>query len=455
MRRSLISAAAVCSFLLVGCGSDSSSSLGGPGYSGGLSTPAVEVIQARLGSLPLEERMSGIVRAQDQVMIYSEISAPVERVVVRNGDRVEAGDPLIYLRDRQFQDQLDQSEAQLRISRADAGRTKAALDEAEASSARVEQLAAKELASQQQLEAARSNVAGAQASHEQALARIAQSEATVQERMEAVRRTIIRAPFGGLVGQRNVEAGQRVDTNTPLFMLGDFSTVRVEVSITDEMITRVSPGQTALISIESRPDTLISAPLSRISPFLEAGSFSAAAEIDVPNPGLLLRPGMFVAVDVLYGESTQATLVPESALFEHPTTGDLGIYVAPSLSAETPLEEPDTYDADNPPALTEPTPVSFRPVSVMARGRGVAGVTGISMGDWVVTVGQDLLASRTGDVSARARPVTWQRVAGLQSLQDQDLLLQFMDKQQRVADSIFTKPVSDSATTTSSAAVTE
>jgi len=411
---------------------------------GGSMTPAVEIIQARLGSLPLEERMSGIVRAQNQVMIYSEISAPVERVAVRNGDRVAAGDALVYLRDRQFRDQLNQAEAQLRISQADAGRTKAALDEAAARTARVEQLAEKDLSSQQQLEAARSDVAAARAAHEQALARISQSEASVQEREEALRRTVIRAPFGGLVGQRNVETGQRVDTNTPLFILGDFSMVRVEVSITDDMITRVEPGQTALISIDSRPDTLISAPVARISPFLEAGSFSAAAEIDVPNPGLLLRPGMFVAVDVLYGESTQATLVPESALFEHPSTGELGIYVASSLSSETPLQEPDSYDPDNPPALTEPTPVIFRPVVVMARGRGVAGVTGISMGDWVVTVGQDMLASRTGDVSARARPVTWQRIAGLQSLQDQDLLIEFMDKQQRMADSMSTEPVSDS-----------
>lgn len=406
------------------------------GRFGAQTPPAVEVIQARVGSLPLEQRLSGIVRAVNQVMIYPEISAPVERVVVRNGDTVRAGAPLVYLRDQQFQDQLRQAEAQLRLNEADAQRTQAALNEAESSFLRAEELFKKELQSQQQFDAAKTDVASARAAHQQALARIAQAESSVQERREALRRTVVRAPFSGSVGQRNVDAGQRVDTNTPLFMIGDFDEVRVEVSITDGMMSRIEAGQTALISIEGRPDTLITARMSRISPFLEAGSFSASAEIDVPNPGRVLRPGMFVAVDILYGESQQATLVPESALFEHPTSGLMGVFIAPSLSQETPIEEPDEFDPANPPPLTEPTSVQFRPVDVMARGRGVAGVTGIGMGDWVVTVGQDMLASRTGEVSARARPVPWQRVASLQNLQDQDLLLQFMEKQQRMADSV-------------------
>lgn len=429
-------------FVLVGCGGDSESSSGSGGGSpwsraSGAQPAAVEVIQARVGSLPLQERMSGIVRANNQVMVFAEISAPVERVAVRNGARVERGDALVFLRDQQFQDQLRQAEAQLRISQADAGRTEAALREAEAAFKRVQELVSKGLQSQQQLEMAETNVASARAAHEQSLARISQSEATVQERRENLRRTVVRAPFSGLVGQRGVEPGMRVDPSTPLFMIGDFETVRVEVSVTDNMMGSIEPGQTAVIIMENRPDTVITASVSRISPFLEAGSFSAAAEIDVSNPGGVLRPGMFVAVDVAYGESEQATLVPESALFEHPTSGKMGVYVAPSLARETPVREPDQYDSDNPPPLTEPTPVNFMPVDVLARGRGIVGVRGVALGDWVVTIGQDQLALKTGaDLVARARPVTWPRVAALQELQDQDLLLEFMDKQQRVADSI-------------------
>ncbi len=87
--------------ILVACGG-SEAGEGGPGGRDSGTIPAVEVIQARQGSLPLEERLTGIVHASNQVAIYAEISAPVERVVVDDGDFVQQGQPLVYLRDRQY-----------------------------------------------------------------------------------------------------------------------------------------------------------------------------------------------------------------------------------------------------------------------------------------------------------------------------------------------------------------
>ena len=424
--------------LLAACGG-SDASQGGPGGPRGASTlPAVEVIQARTGSLPLQERLSGTVRAENQVAIYPEIAAPVVRVAVQDGDYVNAGQPLVYLKDTQFRDQLRQAEAALKISQAQAKGTEATLRELRARLERTKQLAEKQFQSAQELETLQAQVDAAEAAHEQALARIVQAEATVEEQKEALRRTVVRAPISGYIGQRNAEIGMRVDTGTHLFTLGNFDVVRVEVAIPDEMIGRIETGQTALITLEGLGSQVLRAEVSRISPFLEAGSYSAEAEIDVPNPDRLLRPGMFVTADVLYGESEQATLLPASALYEDPNTGTLGLYVATSLTEETPLRAPETYDADNPPPLTEPTPMEFREVDVLARGSGLVGVDGVQDGDWVVTVGQNLLSGRNRDrVDARARPMTWDRVAALQELQDQDLLRQFMEKQQRMAHEVF------------------
>ena len=423
---------------------------------GSATIPSVEAVQSRIGSLPLEERLSGTVRARNQVSIYAEISAPVVSVAAQNGDYVNAGAPLVYLRDKQYRDQVMQAEAALEIARADARRAEASLQEVRSRIERNRQLADKQLLSSQQMESLEAELSSAEAAGAQAAARISQAEATLEERREALRRTVVRAPTTGYVGQRNVEVGMRVDPNTPLYMIGDFDRVRIDVSITDEMITRIEPGQTALVTIDGRPDTTIVAEVTRMSPFLEAGSFSAQAEIEVPNPGRLLRPGMFVAVDVLYGESSQATLVPESAVFENPTDGRMGVYVAPSLSRETPIESPEEYDSENPPPMTEPVQMQFKTVDVLARGRGMAGVAGIQSGEWVVTVGQNMLATLTGDVQARIQPTTWERVTDLQLLQDQDLLRQFMDKQQRVADSSFSggaQPAGGIATTDEAARV--
>ncbi len=437
----------VLSFLLItlivfagsGCRSDDGENI--PRDDASL-TPAVEVIQARMGSLPLEERLSGTVRAENQVEIYPEISAPIVRVVAQNGDYVSRGAPLVLLRDTGFREQLRQAEAALAIAEAEARRAEATLRETLARFARIEELAEKQLESKQQLEALQSQVDVARANLDQATARIAQAEATVEEEREALRRTVIRAPISGYVGQRDAEVGMRVDPGSHLFTIGQFDRVRVEVAVPDEMINQIRTGQTAMITVEGLDDGVIRAAVSRISPFLEAGSYSAEAEIDVNNERGLLRPGMFVAVDVLYGESEQATVLPSSVLYEDPNTGVQGVFVAPSLRDETPLQEPASYDEDDAPPFTEPTPMIFREIEVLARGRGLVGVAGIQAGDWVVTVGQNLL-SGTGQerVSARARPVTWDRIMMLQELQDQDLLRQFMEKQQRLARDSFNQYV--------------
>jgi len=424
------------------CGGAGSASDGNGGAGDAVPVPAVEVVQARTGSLPLQERLSGTVRAENQVAIYPEISAPIVRVVARNGDYVREGDPLVYLKDTDFRERLRQAEAALVIAEAEARRAEATLREMRSRLERISELASKQLESQQELEAFQAQVDIAEANHDQALGRIAQAEATAEERREALGRTVVRAPISGFIGQRDAEVGMRVDTGTHLFTLGKFDVVRVEVAIPDEMINRIRTGQTAQISLEGTSEEVFEATVSRISPFLEEGTYSADAEIDVPNKDHVLRPGMFVTVDILYGESEQATLLPASVLYEDPGSGVQGVYVAASLRSETPLREPVDYDENNPPPLTEPTPMTFREVNVRARGRGLVGVDGVQAGDWVVTVGQNLLSGKGEErVSARARPVTWGRIGLLQELQDQDLLEQYMRKQQRLARDSFGEPV--------------
>lgn len=420
------------SLVLAGCGGSKGEGDGPPAED--LAPPAVEVVQARLGALPLEERLSGTVRAENQVAIYSEIAAPVVRVAAQDGDYVREGQPLVFLRDAQYREQLQQAEANLQISTAEARRTEAELNELSARLRRTEELAAKQYQSQQTLESIQAQVEAAEAAHEQALGRIALARATIEEQKEALRRTVVRAPISGHVGQRNVEVGMQVDTGTQLFTIGNLGVVRVEVAIPDKMTGHIREGQTALISSESLGERVLRAKVSRISPFLAAGSYSADAEIDVPNEEGLLRPGMFVTVDVHYGESEQATLVPTSALYEHPNSGALGVYIATAFGTEVPVEVPEAYDEANPPPLSEPTAMTFREVTVLARGREMVGLQGVRPGDWVVTVGQNLLGNAAGEQPrARVRAVPWDRIAALQRLQDQDLLRTFMEKQQRLA----------------------
>lgn len=422
----------LASVLLVACGGAEGGEGAGGAEEGSLAPPSVEAIQARYGALPLRERLTGTVRATGQVAIYPEGSGLVTEVLVQNGERVQQGQALVRLKAQTTRAQLGQSQANLQVAQAQAQQAQANLDELEAQFRRTEILAEDSLVSMETLETQRAQVEAARASYAQAQAQVEQARAAVSESEGELNQTVVRAPISGHVGQRNAEVGMRVDGQTRLYTIGRLDQVRVEVPVTQEMISRFREGQTAELTIENMPDTVITAEVSRISPFLEEGTFSAEAEIDVPNEGGLLRAGMFVTVDVFYGESQQATLLPRSALYTDPNSGEEGIFVAPSLGSEV---QPPDIGEDGTAPLTQATPTRFRAVEVVAEGGQVVGLRGVEPDEWVVVVGQHLLsdAAQEEGVEARVRPISWERIVSMQSLQRQDLLRQFMEKQQRMA----------------------
>lgn len=411
--------------LLISCGSNNNDNQGGENNQESSTTPAVEAVKARYGSLPLSQRLSGTVIANNQVSLYPEISGKITKVHVQSGDVVKEGDPIVSIQDRQYQEQVEQAKANLRINQARLKQAKARYNELEAQYKRTKQLSEKELSSDLELETLQAQMSSAEADVELAEAQLQQSQSNLNERQEVLSRTVIRAPINGTVGQRNAERGMQVNSSTRLFTIGDLDNLRIEVMLTEDMLNSIEIGQTAQIypNPNAKKSGMIEAELSRISPFLNNVTRSTEGEIDVQNENNTLRPGMFVAVDILYGESQQATLIPTSALFTDPETGKEGVYVATSMDSE--VEPVKQVDSENPPPLSDATPVEFKQVDVIAEGRMELGVAGIDPGSWVVTVGQNLLAE--GKSQARVRASSWERILAMQGLQRQDLLQRILD----------------------------
>ena len=356
--------------------------------------------------------------------IYPEIAAPIERVFVQNGDQVQQGDVLVQLRDSEYQERLRQAEANLRISVAQEKQALAALGEVESEIKRIRVLAERDMASDLELEQVEAQLESAEANYELAQARVEQAEASVEEQRDALDQTQIVAPVNGTVGQRSAEIGMQVSSGTRLFTIGDLSQSKITISLTERMLSYVNTGQTVRIFSENLADTVLTAEISRISPFLGAGNFSTEAEIDIANPGRILMPGMFVTVDVLYGESEQATIIPLSAIHRNQQTGVTGVYLASSFGLESELLE--SMDDESEVSLSNPTDIEFTPIEVIARGRDAAGVTGIRSGQWVVTIGHNLL-QRDNSGQARVRPSTWESIMEMQELRPEDLLEEIMN----------------------------
>jgi RND family efflux transporter MFP subunit len=411
--------------------------------------PLVEAVEARFGALPIEETVSGRVRARNQVAVRPEISGRIVEVLVRSGQTVELGQPLVRLDATEARERLRQAEADVRLAEAAAAAARARVAELEALVERTRALAREELVAVQVLDTQEAQLDALRASADEAAARVEQALATVEERRSALDKTVVRAPLAGRVGDRQAEVGMQVDPSTVLFLAGNLSTLIVEVHLTEVMLARgVEPGLPVVIETRRNLGEPIRAELSRVSPFLAEQSFTALGEIDVENREGRLQPGMFTTVRILVGQSRQATLVPLTALWDDPVTGQRGAFVVDETSG---LETPAQATTESP---EETRTVSFRPVEVLAEGRGVAGVEGLDRDAWVVTVGQNLLGGELATASrdpeapsvARVRPVPWDRVLALQSLQDEDLLEDFLAKQRTVAAALGTEiPESEEA----------
>ena len=178
-------AALVCALLaaglvlVAGCGS-------GPGEESGPGKliPAVEAVQARYGSLPLIQRVSGVVEARGQVEIHPEITAVVTEVLVADGDSVVRGQALVRLRATEFEKRLSQAKANLRIAEAQLKRAEAQAREARAEYERLQSLAAESLASEAELDAGLARAETADAEVELAAARVDQARAVAEEEEE-------------------------------------------------------------------------------------------------------------------------------------------------------------------------------------------------------------------------------------------------------------------------------
>ena len=396
----------------------------------GTPIPAVEVVQARQGTLPLFERLTGTIRASGEVAILPQATGLIVEVLAQNGDGVRKGDPLVRIQTVGSQAQLSQARSTLTVAQAQAREAQANLEQLEAQYERTAALGEQGLVPVDTVVTQRNQVEAARAAAARTRAQVEVAQAALAERSDVQEQTIVRAPISGRVGQRNAEVGMRVDEQSPLFIIGQLDRVRVEVPVTQEVLTEIREGQRVEILASGRREP-IEATVSRISPFLDAGSYSAEVEIDVSNEDGQLLPGMFVAVDVFYGETEQATLVPLSALYDDPNTGERGLFVTSEAPAAVPVGQAGQQAGVQP----NPMPIPFRPVEMVAEGPQTAGVRGIEAGAWVVVVGQHLLSGQAGNTApqGRVRVVEWERILELQLLQRQDLLRAFMDKQQRLA----------------------
>ncbi|MBK6416662.1 efflux RND transporter periplasmic adaptor subunit [Thermomonas sp.] len=270
--------------LLTACGKDEAAKPGGPGGRGGGPVPVVvETVAAQEWTDAL--RALGTVHAREAVTITAKVSETVQQVHFESGQQVARGAPLVTLSGQQQQAALASAEA--------------ALGEAEQLFLRQQQLVEQQLIARAALDAQR-------ATRDAARAQVAQVRANLSDR-------VIRAPFAGVLGIRQVSPGALVTPGTPIATLDDVSRVFVDFPVPETELADVGPGQALVGRVATYGERSFDGNVATVSSRLDSASRAATVRGDFPNADGALKPGMLVEVSLSRG-TRQALVVPEIAV---------------------------------------------------------------------------------------------------------------------------------------------
>lgn len=250
--------------------------------------PPVTIAVAEAKSEALPQSLSGIgsMTAVHEVTVAPEVGGRVTKIFFQSGATVHAGDPLVQLNDQPEQGDLLNFRAQARL-------------------AQVNLVRAKELASRGNGPIA--NVDLYQSQLDQANAMIAKTQAIIAQK-------IVRAPFSGVLGIRQVDLGQYVNAGTALVSLTDLDTLYADFTLPEQSRSALSVGQTVEIAVDAYPKRDFAGKLTTIEPQIAVDTRTIKLQATLANPDHLLQPGMFAKARVVLPSLPSVVMVPETAV---------------------------------------------------------------------------------------------------------------------------------------------
>lgn len=227
----------------------------------------------------------GTVKANESTMLSPPITGIVAQIDFEEGQSVEAGKVLIQL-------EKDEEQAYLREAQA-------MLKESERQLQRVRQLENSGGISQ-------STVDEALTSYEASLAQVSSLETQLNEHL-------LRAPFSGIVGLRNISLGTLIRPGDPVLSIMDISSVKLDFTIPEAYLSMLKTGQTIKATSIAYPDQVFTGTVQSIDSQIDVITRALTVRAVIPNQNLQLLPGMLMTVDLATIEK-QSIAIPESAL---------------------------------------------------------------------------------------------------------------------------------------------
>jgi HlyD family secretion protein len=294
-------------------------------YSQKPEAPTITTARVTRGDLAETVGATGALQAVTTVQVGTQVSGTIQELNADFNSLVRKGQVLARLDPSLIQSQIEQARANLIRAEADLERLRVALDDARTKLVRARELSSKKLIAQTELEAAEVNVRSAEAQLRSQEAGVTQSQASLRQNQVNLAHTVIESPIDGLVISRNVDVGQTVAASMSaptLFVLAaDLTKMQVLASLDESDVGRIRPGQAVRFRVDAFPTEEFTGSVTqvRLQPTTVQNVVTYQTVIDVPNPGLKLKPGMTANVNIEIARRTNVLRVPNGALRFRPT----------------------------------------------------------------------------------------------------------------------------------------
>jgi membrane fusion protein (multidrug efflux system) len=246
----------------------------------------VEVAVSRQDTVVEAILATGQIEAIQSIELRPEVDGRLAEILVREGAEVRRGTPLFKVDDAELKAQVVRLEAERDLARQALERTR--------------ELLAQNASSEADLELAEANARSSEA-----------QLALAQVRLD---RTVVRAPFSGVVGQRFVSLGDYVNTSTRLVSLQTVDPQRAAFQVPERYAGRLGVGQEVTFRVAALPDVEFGGAVDFVDPSVQLPGRTITVKAQVPNPRRELKAGMFIEARLATDVRPDAVIVPEDAI---------------------------------------------------------------------------------------------------------------------------------------------
>jgi membrane fusion protein (multidrug efflux system) len=250
--------------------------------------PFIPVNMMKVSETPVSNTVNavGALIAEDSVILRPEIDGRIDKLLFKEGQPVKKGSVLVV---------LDSASQRARVAAA-----QAELKLAESRFKRSEELVAQNFISRQALDEARANLDILRARR--------------QQEQVVLDKTVIRAPFDGVAGLRQLSPGASVEQGAELVRLDALGTLKLEVPVPETYLSLVRIGLPITLTVDALPGQVFSGTVHAIDPVVDPVSRNVRVRARIANPKGQLKPGMFARATANLGGKTRAILLPEQVI---------------------------------------------------------------------------------------------------------------------------------------------